>query len=198
MSETSTFHPLWPYIDQFVSFTPEEQALFASKMELRQIKKGQILVELAEVCQETYFILQGLIRFFYLTEEGQEITGFIFDEGLFATSHESFFTQSPSFQVLESLEDGKVLALKYDDLEELYQRIPKTQELVRKIGQARMSNAQKVLASLIIHKPEDRYTSMLETRPDLIGRIPQKVLATYLGITPVSLSRIRRRISGRS
>ncbi|MCI4668146.1 MAG: Crp/Fnr family transcriptional regulator [Bacteroidia bacterium] len=188
------YDTLWTYIDQFVRFDEEEKKIFEGRMKPRKVKKNEILVDLGEICGETYFILSGLIRFYYLTDQGLEITGFIFDEGLFATSHESFFTQMPSFQVLESLEDGEVLCLGYKDLEELYSLVPKCQELVRKISQQRMSNAQRVMASLIMHKPEERYTSFLESRPDLVGRIPQKVLATYLGITPVSLSRIRHRI----
>lgn len=185
---------LWKYTDQFVHFDESEKRLLEKRLKAKRIGKGEILVDLGDICEEIFFIRKGLIRFYYLTEQGQEITGFIFDEGIFATSLESFLTQTPSYQVLESLEEGEVLALSHSDLEELYHLLPKTQELVRKINQQRMINAQKVLASLIIHKPEERYCSFLEMRPDLVGRIPQKVLATYLGITPVSLSRIRKRI----
>lgn len=184
----------WAYVDQFVRFTEAEKRIMEQRLRPRKTFKNELLVDLGEVCGEIFFVQKGLLRFYYLTDQGQEITGFIYDEGLFATALESFLTQSPSYQVIESLEDGEVLGLSYEDLEELYVILPKTQELVRRITQHRMVNAQKVMASLIIHKPEERYTSFLEMQPDLVGRIPQKVLATYLGITPVSLSRIRSRI----
>ena len=182
-------------IDQFVEMSPEEKEILSSKFFLRSIKKNEVLLPFGDICKDLYFINKGLIRFYYPTDDGKEITGFIFEEGLFATSNESFFTQTPSLQILESLEEGEVLCISYQRLMELFQLVPKTIEFVMKISIRRMSEAQKVVASLIMHKPEDRYISFLEKRPDLAGRIPQGVLATYLGITPVSLSRIRKRIT---
>ena len=126
---------------------------------------------------------------------GKEITGFIFQEHMFCGSHESFFSQVPSMQVLETLEPCELLVLSFESLQELYEKVPKMNTMVRKLLEQRMANAQKVVASLIMNKPEDRYRSLLELHPEWVHRVPQQVLATYLGITPVSLSRIRRRLT---
>ena len=98
-------------------------------------------------------------------------------------------------QVLETLEPCELLVLSYESLQELYEKVPKMNTMVRKLLEQRMANAQKVVASLIMNKPEDRYRSLLELHPEWVHRVPQQVLATYLGITPVSLSRIRRRLT---
>lgn len=133
------------------------------------------------------------MRYYYLTEDGREITGFIFQENMFAGSHSSFFNQIPSEQILETIEYTTVLALSYTSLMTLYQTVPKMNELVRKILEHRFAYAQSVIAALITHKPEKRYQKLLEQQPDLVNRVPLHILATYIGITPVSLSRIRAR-----
>ena len=188
------FDQFWKFTEQFVQFTKKERAIIQECLIVRDVPKNYTLVDLGEIAKETFFINKGCLRFYYLTETGNEITGFIFQENMFAGSHESFFSQVPSVQVLETLEDSELLVLKYKDLNQFFEHIPAMNVFVRKLLEQRMSHAQKVVASLIMNKPEDRYTSMLELYPQLVNRIPQQVLATYLGITPVSLSRIRKRI----
>lgn len=192
-----TFTPFWDFAGQFVTFSRKEKALIGEKLIVRDVPKKQILVDIGDVSKEAYFIVKGCMRFYYLTEEGGEVTGFIFMENMFAGAHESFYAQVPSNQVLETLESCELIVLSYDVLQELYQKVPKMNELVRKLLEQRMAYAQKVVASLIINKPEERYTSLLTLHPEMVNRIPQQVLATYLGITPVSLSRIRKRIVGK-
>jgi CRP-like cAMP-binding protein len=188
------FLKLWEYIDPLMPFTPDEKRLFESNFSIKEFGEQEILVDLGEVATETYFILSGLIRYYYLTEDGKEITGFIFQEGLFATSSGSFFAQAPSTQIVETIEPCRVLALPFDGLQELFRTLPKTEALIRQILIQRFNYSQQVIASLIIQKPEQRYSSLLDSQPELAQRVPQKVLASYLGITPVSLSRIRNRI----
>ena len=189
------FENFWEFTDRFVVFTPKEKELIKQRLILRDVPKNYILVDLGDVAKEIYFIKKGCLRFYYITDEGNEVTGFIFQENMFAGSAESFYTQQPSTQVLETLEESELLVLTYEALNYLYEVVPKMNVLVRKILEQRMAFAQKVVASLIIHKPKDRYIAYRELHPDLENRIPQHILASYLGITPVSLSRIRRRIS---
>ena len=191
------FDQFWNFTEQFVRFTPKERAIIQEHLRVRDVPKNYPLVELGSVASESYFINKGCLRFYYLTEAGNEITGFIFQENMFAGSHESFFSQVPSMQVLETLEESELLVMSYSDLHNLFETVPRMNVFVRKLLEQRMSHAQKVVASLIMHKPEERYTSMLELYPQLVNRIPQQVLASYLGITPVSLSRIRKRITER-
>jgi CRP-like cAMP-binding protein len=188
------FDQFWKFTEQFVLFSPKEKQTISEALTIRDVPKNYTLVDLGDVAKETFFINKGCLRFYYLTETGNEITGFIFQENMFAGSHESFFSQVPSVQILETLEDSELLVMTYEDLNRFYEIIPRMNVFVRKLLEQRMSHAQKVVASLIMNKPEERYSSMLELYPQLVNRIPQQVLATYLGITPVSLSRIRKRI----
>ena len=189
------FENFWKFTDQFVTFTSKEKEVIKQRLIVRDVPKNYILVDLGDVAKEIYFINKGCLRFYYLTDEGNEVTGFIFQENMFAASAESFYTQQPSTQVLETLEESELFVISYDGLNYLYEAVPKMNILTRKLLEQRMAFAQKVVASLIIHKPQDRYIAYRKLHPDLENRIPQHILASYMGITPVSLSRIRRRIS---
>ena len=196
--EQAKFENFWNFANQFVSLNPSEKELIAKQLTFRNVSKNTILVDIGQTAKEVFFINKGCLRFYYLTNEGNEITGFVFTENMFAGSHESFFSQVPSIQVLETLEDSELIIFSYEKLHQLFDEIPKMNTLVRKLLEQRMSHAQKVIASLIINKPQDRYTTYQALHPGLENRIPQHVLASYMGITPVSLSRIRARKSKKS
>lgn len=183
----------WSVVDRLVIFSDEEKRAFQEHLQPKSLTRQELLLDLGDIAKQAYFILKGCIRFYYLTEDGKEITGFVFTEYMFASAHTSFFNQMPSNQVLETIEPCEVLTLSYSSLNELFQTVPKTNVLVRKIFQERFTHAQRVVESLISLKPEERYHNLIKERPDLVSRIPQHILATYLGITPVSLSRIRAR-----
>jgi len=187
------FDNFWKFTDQFVSFSDDEKEHIKKQVTFRNVPKNTILVDLEQTAKEVFFINKGCLRFYYLTDEGNEITGFIFTENMFAGSHESFFSQVPSTQVLETLEDSALIVFSYEKLHQLYNEVPKMNTLVRKLLEQRMTHAQKVIASLIINKPQDRYTTYQKLHPSLENRIPQHILASFMGITPVSLSRIRSR-----
>ena len=183
----------WAFADQFVLFSQREKDAVAEKLYPRSFAKRETIVDLGDVAREFYFVLSGYLRFYYLADDGREITGFIFKPGMTGSSGESFFSQTESLQVLEAVTDAETLAMSFTGLSALYRDVPKVNALVRKILEQRLVYAQRVLASLIMQKPEERYGQFVEEQPELLRDIPQHILASYLGITPVSLSRIRRR-----
>lgn len=184
---------LFQSIDQFILFSQSEKEAFANHFQPVSFKRKERIVDLEQIASHAFFILEGSMRFYYLDDEGREITGFIFTEGMFASSLESFVNQVPSMQVLECIEPCQCLQISWPDLERSYQEVPRVNILMRKLLQQRLIHAQRVVASLIALKPADRYRRMADLQPHLINRIPQHMLASYLGITPVSLSRIRGR-----
>ena len=189
----SSLDQFWAFTDRYVLFSAQEKNSIKHYLKLKELPKHKILVDFGSISKEVFFIIKGCLRYYYLTDDGREITGFIFQENMFAGSHNSFFSQVPSIQILESIETSMVYSLSYSDLMDLYRLVPKMNELVRKILEHRFAFAQSVIASLIINKPEERYRQLLEQQPELVHRVPLHILATYIGITPVSLSRIRAR-----
>ncbi|KAB1064748.1 Crp/Fnr family transcriptional regulator [Salibacter halophilus] len=187
------FQKLHSLVEQFVSLTDSEKKEFENAFIYREVPRNFTLVHESEIADELYFINSGLLRLYY-NKDGEHITAYIFREHLFSTCFQSFLEGAPGNQNLESMEDCELLVLKKDKLEELYERIPKINILVRKIAEQRFINAQRILSSFILESPEQRYKKFAQHNSDLFLRIPHHIIASYLGITPVSLSRIRKRL----
>ena len=189
------FSALFKYCSQLVSFTREEQQIIESYFSIRQVPKKFTLIQNGKIARELYFINKGLLRLYY-TKDTEDITAFIFREHLFASSYDSFLRQAPSIQGLDTLEDSELLVITYDDLNTLYKKVPRMETLARKIAEQRFINAQLILSSYILDSPEERWKKFEATNGDLLLRVPHHMIASFLGITPVSLSRIRKRLQG--
>lgn len=180
-------------VKALVNLNEEEKAILEKAFSRRSVPKKFKLIEEGKVAKELFFINQGLIRLYY-NKEGEEITGFIFQEGLFASCYDSFLRQAPSIQVLETLEDCDLLVIDKEGMDQLYEKLPVMHIIVRKIAEQRFINAQQILSSFILDSPEERYLKFEENHKDLLFRVPQHYIASFLGITPVSMSRIRKRL----
>ena len=113
---------------------------------------------------------------------------------MFAGAYDSFISQKPSRHSIEVIEECQVLTISFKDLQDLFIEFPKMNEFVRKVLEERFVELHQLFTSYILDSPEGRYLNLLTHRPDLLNRIPQHQIATFLGITPVSLSRIRNRV----
>lgn len=191
------FAALFNYCAQLVSFTREEKQIIESYFSVRQLPKKFTLIKTGKIARELYFINKGLLRLYY-TKETEDITAFIFREHLFASSYDSFLRQAPSIQGLDTLEDSELLVITFDDLNTLYKKVPRMETLARKIAEQRFINAQLILSSYILDSPEERWKKFEATNGDLLLRVSHHMIASFLGITPVSLSRIRKRLKTES
>jgi CRP/FNR family transcriptional regulator, anaerobic regulatory protein len=153
--------------------------------------KKQILA-IGQVCNEMYFIIKGCLRLYYV-KDIKEINCFFFHEGLFCTAFGSFMMQRPSNQIMETIEETICLCISFDELQSLYQDVPPMNALVRRILEERYTNAHDIISSYILDSPEDRYEAFHEKYAVLVNRLPEYHIASYLGITPKSLSRLKRR-----
>jgi len=180
------------FIKSLVNFSEEDLKKFLSRSLTKEVKKKTILLQEGEVCSEVYFVIKGCIRLYYI-KDGEDISECFFTEGVLAGAHDSFISQHITRNWLETTEDCTLLIITYDNLQLLYQEIPLMNELVRKVMEERFVYLQQLFTSYILDTPEERYEKLVRERPDLINRIPQHQIATFLGITKVSLSRIRNR-----
>lgn len=159
-----------------------------------QVPRKNILLRAEKTAEEIYFIRKGCLRLYYI-KEGVDISAYFFTENMFAGAYDSFITQTRSRHYLETIEDCELLCITYQKFQQLFSEHPKMNELIRKILEERFVDLHNLFTSQILDSPEERYRNLLDHRPDLLSRIPQHQLATFLGVTPVSLSRIRNRIS---
>jgi CRP-like cAMP-binding protein len=172
-----------------------EQSLMriVSNASILQIPKKTRILEIGQVCNHMYFVIKGCLRLYY--QKGElEVNCFFFHENLFCTAFGSFMMQRKSNQILETLEDTVMLAITFDELQQLYVEVPEMNVLVRKILEERYTNAHDIISSYVLDNPEQRYEHFKEKYPLLVNRIAEHHIASYLGITPKSLSRLKKRI----
>jgi len=189
----NTLQQLCDYLSGFESLTDDDKGQLALYFQEKTIPAHTTVVDLGDLANEVYFIVTGCMRYYYINDDGAEITGFVYQEGMFAGAIESFFEQVPSNQILETIEECSLLVLTSKNLDLLCETVPKMNIILRKLFAQRMVFAQRIIASLIMNKPEQRYRKYQELHPGIENHIPQHILASYMGITPVSLSRIRGR-----
>ena len=157
---------------------------------VQKMKKSQHLQPIGHTCRTIYFINKGLARIWYFKDETDITECFAFENQIIARV-ESLFTGKPSRKGIQMLEDSEVVAINAVKLFHLYDTYPEIERLFRKIFEAGYVDTVNRLESLQFHTAEERYRDLLQSSPDILKRVPLKYIASYLGITPVSLSRIR-------
>jgi CRP-like cAMP-binding protein len=180
-------------ISSIVTLSEDEMAKFISFLEFKSLKKKELLIREGEVCRFTAFIVKGCLRYFY-TVEGNEHTGQFFFENSWYTDYESFLSGKPSNQSIEVLEKTELLLLDKKQLEELYNQHPRFERFGRLMAERAYLGARKRSEAFTNQSAEERYLRLIKERPKVFERIPQHYIASYLGIKPQSLSRIRKNI----
>lgn len=183
------------YLSKHVNLNEDEINTFLKLNLIRKYKKGSILLKEGEFSKECFLVLSGCIRNYYLIN-GEEKTTDFFTENQPITPI-SYTTKTPSEYYISCLEDSVVSVGNPEKSKILLKKIPKFAALSNIINNERLVEKQMIFDDYINLNPEQRYLKLLETRPNLINRIPQYMIASYLGIKPESLSRIRKRLTGK-
>jgi len=182
------------YLGRYVSLDEIEKRFLEENVPVRTFDKNHLLLSEGEISREFYFVLKGSIRLFYKTEL-EEKTAFFYFENMFVSSYESFTKQTPSKHNLQLIEASTVAIISVDLASDLLNLSPKFDFLARVIMEEELIVYQEIISSFITMNAEKRYLKLLTTNSPLLQRIPQYQLATFLGVSPETLSRIRRRIA---
>ncbi len=159
----------------------------------REINAKTILLHEGKVTQNMFYIEKGCLRIWFY-KDGKEITFQFFFEGQFISSFESFRTNQPSLYTIETIEPCILQEIPKKAFTAILEKRPDIKELFQEYVFERLIFYQKLFVSRITEKPEKRYMDLIDNNPEILKRIPQHYIASYLGITPVSLSRIRNRL----
>lgn len=182
------------YFSRISPLSTEEAEAITQSMQIRSFKKGDFLLREGQVAFTTYFILEGCVRE-YVINEGEEKTTNFFTEEQWAISLNSFNPQHKSKHNWVCTEDTDVVIGDEEKSQELFSRFPRFETISRKVMEAVFAERMEAATAYTTDSAEDRYQKLLESRPDLVQRVPQYQLASYIGVKPESLSRIRKRIA---
>lgn len=177
----------------YVKLSETELTAFCERLQTKTLARKEFLLIEGDVCKSLYFINQGCLRYFYVVD-GEEKTGQFFFENSWFTDLESFLSEQPSLQNVQALESTQLMVLPKTVLYELYEQNPKMERFGRLAVENAFLGIRKKNEMLTNQSPEERYLHLLKTRPKVVARVPQIYIASYLGIKPESLSRIRKRI----
>jgi len=184
------------YIKKWVDITEEEEKLIRSVFEPVFIKKKKDLLVPGEVCKYIYFVTQGCLRSYFVDDKGTEHIYQIRLDNSWISDLESFFSQRPSKYYIGALEDSQLLRLSFDRLEKLYIEVPGLERYFRILFQKAYINSLERLNATMWESAVDRYNDLLKEHKDIFQRVPLVYIASYLGIAPESLSRIRKKAQG--
>jgi CRP-like cAMP-binding protein len=184
------------YVQAFTTFTDEEWSALGSTMEIRTLPRKHVFVRLGEISTTVGFVIAGSLRQYYITPENDERTTYFFFEGALVGGYLSFVAKKPSLVAIEAMEDAQILTFPYPALEALYDRYPAWERFGRRIAEYLVMGLEERLVEHLMYSPEERYERLVKShRTKILERAPQQYIASYLGITPVSLSRLRARFS---
>nr|WP_306798743.1 Crp/Fnr family transcriptional regulator [Oceanobacillus saliphilus] len=178
----------------YTSLSEEEQQEISDSILIKEYKKGSLLVRQGDVSSKCYFVLKGCVRQYSIDESGREITSnFYTEEQAIATFNHHKQDQSSKYDFV-CTEDCILVVGDLDTEKRMYKKYNQLEAMTRKMMEISFSEVQDEFASFINSTPEERYKALMMKRPHLLDRVPQHQLASYLGITPESFSRIKKRM----
>ncbi|MFY7997462.1 MAG: Crp/Fnr family transcriptional regulator [Candidatus Kapaibacteriota bacterium] len=187
-------HPvLRQYLTHFSVLGEEEIREIAENIPVQDFKKGAILLKEGEIADKCYFVLKGCVRQYHCVDDEEKTTAF-FTEKQAVVSFASYSQRIPGKHYWSCVEDSTLIIGSLDHEQEMYQKFPKLAAITRALVEQDFGKTQEDFATFITSSPEERYLNLLESRPELLHRAPQHQIASYLGVTPESLSRIRKRL----
>ena len=186
--------PLITYLLQYGNLTDQQITLIQSKAQKKLLKKGAYFSEAGKVSQEIGYITEGVFRLCYYNKTGESFTRYFVYENRLAADFSSFRDGLPASEYIEAVTDASLLVFTKEDFDVLAAAIPGWNDIVSRITASILENKMKASSNMLVQDAQTRYLHFLEYYPGLANRVPLIMLASYLGITPSSLSRIRKGI----
>ncbi len=183
-------------LEKFINFTDVEWDIVKAHLNLINLKKKKHFTEAGKICNEVGFVVTGSVRYYHI-KDGEDITSYFSFENELVSSYKSFLRRESGITWIQALEDSQIVTISYTNMQRMLEHPAlayKMERMLRLVAEYYICCFEERMASFITQTPEERYLVLLETGREILQRMPQHYIANYLGITPVSLSRIRRRV----
>lgn len=184
-------------IQDYISLNEKEIELLSNAVEKRMFSKNDIIFTEGNVAEDIYFVTKGCVRLFY-TVDGTDKTAFFYTEGQFICAGESYTYNIPAVENYQAVEDTELLIFSKSKIDLLLKEVPSVEVIARIATENELITCQKVIASFVTKSAEERYIDLLNTQGELFQRVPQQYIASFLGVSPETLSRIKTRVFKRT
>jgi len=174
-----------------IDLSDQQWAFVLSRIKAKKTKRNEILLEKGEVSRHLYFVVKGCLRIFLIDDTGNESTRFLIFDGRFGTAFPSFTLQQPSAAAIQTIEASEILMIHYNDYQTLLNEVPGWERMTRLGLERDYIDSILRIESLISMDARQRYQILIEKNPKLIQRLPNKIVADYLGISQETLSRLK-------
>ena len=191
------YEVFFEHFNKKVSLTPEEEVQIKKYLTPKKLRKKQYLLQEGDVCKTIAFVERGVLRQYSIDDSGIERIVQFALEGWIISDLYSFLTAEPATYTIDAIEDVELVLINKTAHEELLQKVPKYETFTRLNITGAYIAMQRRLTSIISYSLEERYANFTALYPDIHQRVPQHMIASYMGLTPETLSRIRRRISSK-
>ncbi len=188
------FEQLFGAISNKISFTRDDLELVKPYFIAKKLRKKQYLLQEGDVGKYTGFVEKGALRSYTVNEKGNEQILQFALEGWWIGDNYSFHTGEPSVYNIDALDDSELLLITSASMEQMLDKVPKMEKYFRILLQNSMTALQRRLIASLSLTSEEKYKRLIKVYPDIIQRVPQHMVASYLGITPETLSRIRKQL----
>ncbi|MFT5021128.1 MAG: CRP-like cAMP-binding protein [Polaribacter sp.] len=183
-------------IEAYISLTKDDLILLENAVTQRDYSKNEIIFSEGKISNEIYFVTKGCVRLFY-NVDGKDKTAFFYTEGQFICAGESYTFGIPAIENYQAVEPSEIFVFTKSKIETLLTKAPKFEILARIATENELITSQKQIASFVTKSAEERYLDLLNTQGELFQRVPQQYIASFLGVSPETLSRIKARVFGK-
>ena len=187
----SNFESIHQVISSFIEISDEEWVVYSSMLRTREIKKKEILLVEGNICREVFFVNCGLLRVYFIDNNGEEKTFHFALENTFATDYKSLLQQLPANYSIQAMEDTQVAIMSLEMIQEGYKRLRNGEKLGRLLAEHYFFMFNEKLQSIYTESILERYNKLTTCFPNIFQRVPQHLIASYLNISSVHLSRLK-------
>jgi len=188
------FEVLFSKIEEKIKLSDSEKEICKSLFSPKKLRRRQYILQQDDICKNLIFVEKGILRSYSIDTKGNEHILQFAPEGWWISDVYSFLTGEAAVYNIEAIEDSELLLISKSSLDELYERVPKFERYFRLLSQANMVATHRRLTASLSDSADEKYLRLLSAYPNIVARVPQHMIASYLGITPETLSRVRKRI----
>lgn len=188
------FEVLFSKVEEKIKLSDSEKEICKALFSPKKLRRRQYILQQDDICKNLIFVEKGILRSYSIDSKGNEHIIQFAPEGWWISDVYSFLTGEAAVYNIEAIEDSELLLISKSSLDELYEKVPKFERYFRLLSQANMVATHRRLTSTLSASADEKYLRLLSAYPNIVARVPQHMIASYLGITPETLSRVRKRI----